>query len=77
MRRHQRAPGTQVLALLSQELDMALPTTALFDYPTVEALGYFVAASRVRPSILMPIFSAFKPWFLCHEPGHDALDLHL
>ena len=37
----------QVLALLSQELNMALPTTALFDYPTVEALGFYIAASRV------------------------------
>ena len=33
---------------------MALPTTALFDYPTVEALGYYLAASRV---CIMPTLS--------------------
>ncbi len=41
---------------------MALPTTTLFDYPTVEALGYYIAASRVRtlpPSV---------PSFYHHSP---------
>ena len=31
---------------------MALPTTALFDYPTVEAVGHYIAASRVRITVI-------------------------
>ena len=56
--------GVQVLALLSQELDMALPTTALFDYPTVEALGYYIAASRVRitPTLTVIAHPPLHPW---------------
>ena len=39
--------GRQVLALLSQELEMALPTTALFDYPTIETLAYYISTVQV------------------------------
>jgi len=38
-------PPTLTCSLLSESLGMALPSTILFDYPSVEALcGYILAA---------------------------------
>lgn len=38
----------QMVALIGTEVNMALPTTALFDYPSPEALAYFVASAQVH-----------------------------
>ena len=52
MCRVQRAArGTlQMVALIGAEVNMALPTTALFDYPSPEALAYFIASAQVPES---------------------------
>ena len=37
----------QMVALIGAEVNMALPTTALFDYPSPEALAFFIASAQV------------------------------
>ena len=32
--------------LIGSEVGLALPTTALFDYPSAESLAYFIASSQ-------------------------------
>lgn len=36
-----------MVTLIGSEVGMALPTTALFDYPSAEALAYFIASAQV------------------------------
>lgn len=36
-----------MVTLIGTEVGMALPTTALFDYPSAEALAYFIASAQV------------------------------
>lgn len=36
-----------MVTLIGNEVGMALPTTALFDYPSAEALAYFIASAQV------------------------------
>ena len=39
----------QVASLLGNALGMIMPSTVVFDYPTIDALSGFVAASMVQP----------------------------
>lgn len=48
----------QVASLLGNALGMIMPSTVVFDYPTIDALSSFVAASMVQP-----LLSHF-PWHL-------------
>jgi hypothetical protein len=52
----QRAYGDtlQMVALIGAEVNMALPTTALFDYPSPEALAYFIASAQVHINYVQP-----------------------
>ena len=42
----------QVASLLGAALGIIIPTTAVFDYPTIDALAGFVTASMVGPFAL-------------------------
>ena len=44
----------QVASLLGTALGMIMPSTVVFDYPTIDALSGFVAASLVRSSAASP-----------------------